>query len=564
MARLNFSDYNFDSLVAQLRAIVKTKDAWKDVSVESGTGNFLIELFSYVAEMLMYYLERRAQESYIDTAQLRSSLVRLVSLLDYRPARQASSLGQLTFTLPGGWHNYDIYLPKGTILETAAGMQFIISKSAVLRRGETTVLVDGIQGVLVPLAVTSDGSPSQEVLINDVNVENSGNALAPTIRVVIDNEEWLLVTTFAYSNDDSKVFMQETQLDGTVKLRFGNGVFGKIPALNSVINIEYIQTNGVDGNVYSTGQITTISSVVYDSQGTDVTSLLTVTNSSLFLGGDAAETAEEIRRNGPLVFKTGQRAVTREDYIAILEDMPGIQTAYVWGERDETPPNITYFNKVRIACLLQDWTLPDNAFKLQIEDLLKSKEQLTVWLDFVDPDIVDTILDIELKVIETYQNSQIVTNVATALDNEFALGTGVRIGVPVRGADVIQTIENVVGVQYSHLTISHREILGVGDSGLTVFNKGGDPLFLIPLIAGTVKIYKDAALIAADNGLGVITGTGVTGTVNYTTGLISVTISTPPGTGEIIYAYYQQDEQGDIVVGNKQIARLIQKNITLL
>jgi len=103
--RLNFADYNFDKLVSQLQAIVSQEDGWKDTAYAGGTGSFLIELFAYVGEMLLYYLERRAQESYIDTAQLRSSIVRLVSLISYRPKRKVSSTGQLTL----------LYLEDGTI-----------------------------------------------------------------------------------------------------------------------------------------------------------------------------------------------------------------------------------------------------------------------------------------------------------------------------------------------------------------------------------------------------------------------------------------------------------------
>ena len=150
MARLDFSQYNYDALVKQLRSILKTKDSWKDLDVESGTGNLLIELFSFVTEMMMYYLERRAQESYIDTAQNRSSVVRLVSLLNYRPKRKTSSEGNLKFRiLSGSIYAYDIYLPKGLVVKTAANIVFIVKKSAVLRAGQINIdLVEGIQGQL--------------------------------------------------------------------------------------------------------------------------------------------------------------------------------------------------------------------------------------------------------------------------------------------------------------------------------------------------------------------------------------------------------------------------------
>ena len=282
MPRLDFANYNFDQLVTQLRAIVKSEDAWKDISVESGTGNFLVELFSYVAEMLMYYLERRAQETYIDTAQLRSSIVRLVSLINYRPKRKTSSTGYLTFTLPGGWHDGNIFLPKGTTVLNADGTRFMVKNDEVLRRGLTTVTVEGIQGIPITEVVVSDGTANQEITVNDTAVEDTN------ISVVVDNVLWAMVDNFVSSTADSKVYKQETNLSDQLVLIFGDGKFGAIPPYGVDISIQYLQSAGLTGNVYSTGAINTVDSTIFDEYNVDVTDLLTVSNTSLFLGGDDA------------------------------------------------------------------------------------------------------------------------------------------------------------------------------------------------------------------------------------------------------------------------------------
>lgn len=63
----------------------------------------------------------------------------------------------------------------------------------------------------------------------------------------------------------------------------------------------------------------------------------------------------------------------------------------------------------------------------------------------------------------------------------------------------------------------------------------------LPLSPYTVRIYIKNAIIANDNGTGVISGTdvdgtAVTGTVNYATGAISITTTTAPATGAEIVA----------------------------
>jgi uncharacterized protein (DUF697 family) len=239
-------------------------------------------------------------------------------------------------------------------------------------------------------------------------------------------------------------------------------------------------------------------------------------------------------------------------------------TAYVWGERDVTNPDITMFNQLKIVCVLQDWMVPTTAFQGTISDALEAKEQLTVWLDFVTPDIIETIIDLDVKVKATYQSSTVVSNIVAALDAEFALGV-VKLGTTIRGSDVIATIENIIGVDYCYVDFRHKEIMvpAAGDGFNLAFTK---TCHLNPVKANTVKIYKNATLVGADNGATVITGATLSGSVDYTTGAVTVTFNggQAPALGEVIRVYYQQDEDGDLVPGPQEIVRLVDKNITVL
>jgi hypothetical protein len=314
--------------------------------------------------------------------------------------------------------------------------------------------------------------------------------------------------------------------------------------------------------VYSVGMITVIDSNIFDVDGDDVTHLLSVSNTSNFLGGDDAEDKEEIRREAPLVFKTGDRAVTREDYITILENIAGVATAYVWGERDEAYPDITMFNKIKVVCLLQEWEVPDAAFKAYISGLINAKEQLTVWLEFEDPVIIETEVLVNLKVLDSYQSSQIIADVGTELDTIFALGTGAKLGVAVRHSEVVSAIESVTGVDYCHVSFIHKMELGEGDDFLTVFS---GTLRMDPVKATTAKIYLDDILQATDNGLGSFVAPGVlSGTIDYSTGLVSVTFVVAPTLGTKVRVEYEQDENGDAVTDYDEIVQMTDKEITLL
>ena len=80
-------------------------------------------------------------------------------------------------------------------------------------------------------------------------------------------------------------------------------------------------------------------------------------------------------------------------------------------------------------------------------------------------------------------------------------------------------------------------VIGVGDTTATTFNG----LLNGPVLPGSVTVTDPAGVIVgADDGNGGISGTGITGTVNYTTGAIAVTYVAAPGAGNKVTVTYTQ------------------------
>src|ERR1017187_2976066 len=129
-APLNYVDYDFSDLVTSLQNNLSANQAaWKDL-YRSGTGQMLIELFAAVGVLVLYYIERRAEESYLLTAQNYSSVVNLVSLLGYVPSRNVSAMGNLQFTLNTPATSI-VYVPLYTSCSTTTGVNFITTVEAV-------------------------------------------------------------------------------------------------------------------------------------------------------------------------------------------------------------------------------------------------------------------------------------------------------------------------------------------------------------------------------------------------------------------------------------------------
>lgn len=545
---LGYTNYDYDDLVNSLEQRLQQApdSAWKDM-YESGTGQMLIELFAAIGTLVLYYVERRAEESYIQTAQNLSSVINLVRLIGYTPRRNVSAKGNLQFTIPVANTN-DVTVPKWTSLSSVNGYNFLTSSEITFRYPATSVTTTGIQGVLKTVSYSSGGGVNQTYNINDTLIENDN------IEVSVNGTVWTPVTSFADSINTSMHYVLRTELNQTVTVVFGNGSFGIAPSAGSTIVVTYIQSDGLAGNAYSTGLITRINDTIYDDAHN--IQAITVTNSTTFLGGDDAETIDDIRANAPDVFATGQRAVTKADFKAILKDYPGIADAIVFGENDRNPPNYDYFNQVEICVILQNWILPSPTFQAALTSHLYSKSLITVRYSYLDPEIIYVVPCMKVVLTPGASQSYVEGLIKNAVDSQFVLGSTTLLGQSKYESDITHAVENVIGVDHCHVTMKLQKSLQQGFLSAYDFAENMD---LLPAVAGKVELWIDNEQIAVDDGANGWTDLStytVTGVVNYTSpGLVGANISPAPDPGSAIYIRYQQDEDGDLVLTNNQICK---------
>jgi hypothetical protein len=562
---LNYTDYDYTTLVAALVNQLSAKSSWKDLYA-SATGSMLIELFAAVGTEVLYYIERRAQESYIGTAQNLSSVINLVRLLNYTPVRNVSAIGNLDFipsTLPV---TSIITIPKYTNCKTASGTNYLTMIEGSIIPGQTSVTIPGIQGLIVSKNFTSTGAASQEYNIEDTQIEN--NNIPTTINGIPDWSSlivtitsgglptvWTNVASFLDSITTSTHYVVRPELDGTLTIIFGNGKFGKAPLLGDGINVKFIHSEGLNGNVYNTGLITELSD--------SITPSVTVSNSTTFLGGDDAENIEEIRVNGPNVFATGDRLVTKADFNSVILAYPSVGDVNVWGENEETNPDYNMFNQVKIALILQNWILPNGTFKSNLSDFLYEKSLMTVRYSYIIPDILEVIPTLTVKLISGTSTSYVRSLIDLAFSSMFELGSTTKLGVSKYHSDIIGELEDVEGVDRVYLTLKVEKELSAEYNSLYDFAETMD---VLPVTPGMVEIYIDDTRVAVDDGAGSWVSDGssptITGNVDYTvTGAVEVNISPAPAITEKVYVRYVTDQNGDIEVGKNQILKYSSNNV---
>jgi len=558
---ISYVSYDFDQLVQQLQNRLKSKGAWRDI-YRSSTGEMIIELLAYVLNLGMFYTERRAEESYILTAKTRSSIINLVALLNYQPKRKTSATGNLTFSIALALDKI-VYIPKYTECQSVSGVKYLVNESAAIEKGQTSISVKCIQGELVRTDITSDGSVEQEYLINNTDVENSSDVNNLTFRIVIDGAEWSRVDSFIASTNVSKHYRVINDPEGTVTVIFGDNINGLAPESGSTITIQYVKSAGLNGNVTYADKITQINSTIYDEDETAVT--VTVTNSGSFLGGDDEEDIEEIRYEAPRVFKTGQRAVNRDDFIAILENYSGVANVNVWGENEEievsgVAADYEMLNKVKMCIILQEWELPDDTFKNTLSEFVYDKSMLTVKYEFITPVILDVIPTLIVNVTTGYSMSQTQADIVEEVEKLFKLGSTTKLGTMIKYSEVISAIHDLYSVAYVNMELEiKKELSDSYDS----FYDWGATLDALDVKPESVRVFVDGVYDTVDvdsgDGTGAFASVNVAGVIDYDTGVITLDILSGPSE---VYVRYQQNKDGNIEPTFRQICKLDSVDIT--
>jgi len=309
---LDYTKISFEELVDQLIAILKTKDAWKDAYLQS-TGTTLIELYAYVAQLLLYYLKRSFEEMFVDSAQYWESLCKIANMLEAPVKRPISASGVVKLQLKQA-SSQSIAVPRETQL-TCDGVLFYTVSDVVFNPGETEKEVVVRQGVWVEKTFVSGGNPlRQDYKIAGDNVSDLD------VEVYVGNKVYTVVQYFGQVFDDlqAKVW---TSPDKALNVTFLKG-FG-MPSYGETVRIRYSE---VDPTFFPA--VNSQWSVVGDDR------FVVVADLSTFSPGAGWEDVESFRQRLEGWFGIGKRAVTKEDFWYLVSGIAGVGKVQVVDVKD--------------------------------------------------------------------------------------------------------------------------------------------------------------------------------------------------------------------------------------
>ncbi len=278
----------------------------------------IVSIFAGIAEMLGFYIDAAARETFLQTCRRYRSAVMIARFYDYRVKCATAASVEVTFYLNQA-HNAAITIPAFTQVKTAENISFYTITDLVIAAGQTrgTVIARNVVSIAYQQIGISTGQPNQQFEIGLSTAYNS-------VAVRVGGVNYTPKDTFAYSLSTDRHFIETVNENGVPVIRFGDGFMGIMPGNGAVIEVSYQATNGIAGNV-SSGLINTIVSTLTLPSG------ITVTCNNLIgaSGGASIETLAELKRRIPLSNKVKMRAVTAQDYIDLAQTYPSVSKAGV-------------------------------------------------------------------------------------------------------------------------------------------------------------------------------------------------------------------------------------------
>lgn len=395
MSNFRVAELDFDSIKQNLKDFLsnyRDKDnnlVFSDYDFEASSLSILLDILAYNTHYNAYLANMTANEMFLDSAVKRQSAVSIAKHLGYIPNSFRSARAVISFEILNPINNpATLTLPRFTPFTTAIqGKKFTfvnLDPVSILPSGGRYLFsnIEIVEGE--PLTYTQRvdlGIPEEKYIIPNRNVDTS------TIRVKVQNS-FTDPTSFTYTfadnlsslTPDSRVYFLEENAAGYYQIYFGDGVLSRKLEPRNLVTIEYLISNGPQTNVASNFlQTFTLENKI--GGGTVSGTIRALSNST---GGDLPDNLEEIKFKAPRFISAFNRAVTAEDYKALIQaNFPLIESVAVWGGEENDPP---IYGKVMISLKPFAGYLVNDLVRSDISNkILAGKKMLTTLVEFVDP-----------------------------------------------------------------------------------------------------------------------------------------------------------------------------------
>jgi len=418
-ARLQISDLDFDQIKTNLKAYLKQQSQFQDYDFEGAGLNILLDILAYNTHYNSYYLNMVANESFLDTAILRDSVVSHAKTLGYIPFSVTAPRAIIDVTVDSGTTTPEtLTIPKGFSFSSSiidnVSYNFVALEETTVTKSNTSFYFENLniyEGSLVNYVFNyvENSNPKSTFVLPDNNIDtttisvsvtpNSGNTATQVYNQVTD--------ILDITSESPVYFLQESK-NGNYEIYFGDGVVGKALDDGAVVTVTYLVTNGVVAN-QANGFVAASSIGAYSDIVIDVVDVAS--------GGATRETVDSIKYSAAAQYATQNRLVTVKDYESYIKSKyPSVDSLSVWGGETETPK---VFGKVYIALKPKaNYYISETEKQRIIDEIISPKSIVSVNAEIRDPQylylIVESLVQYDPKKTSLDEGS-IKTNIRQAI-----------------------------------------------------------------------------------------------------------------------------------------------------
>ena len=448
---------SFDAIKNNLKTFLADKPEFADYNFEASGLSNILDVLAYNTHYNALTANFALNESFLGTAQLRSSLVSLAEGIGYIPDSKTASKAVLnlslnlsgvtgrpsTLQIPAGYKFNSVVDDVTYVFQTISDITATDDGNGIYEFKNSTgskniEVFEGTSRTKTFLVTKSTDNPVYVIQDEELDIDTAVVKVfdTPSSSAFTTYSNLLKATTI---NSQSTVYILKETPNGFFELSFGNGVtLGRAPADGGKISITYIATNGDAGDtakVFEPQSKVEVLGTGYD---------LTVTTHAKAVGGGEKESVESIRLNAPFQYASQNRMVTAVDYSAlVLKNFSTlIKDIKAFGGEEALNPE---FGAVFLSVLFNDdvsaVTVSDT--KSQIQDLAKQLSVASYVLRFVDPITTfvecNTFFQFNQNLTQLSRNT-IQDNVNKVITDYFSTNTG-RFGQSFRRSNLLALVD---------------------------------------------------------------------------------------------------------------------------
>ena len=416
------ANLDFEDIKVALKEYLRAQSDFTDYDFEGSALATLVDTLAYNTYYTAFNTNMVVNELFIDSATLRDNVVAIAKQLGYRPKSATSPTAYVSFTVnyTNPTSDTELLLKKGTGFITNYDnniYNYVVLDDFKAQVANDTAIFTNVpvkEGTSLTNTFTIDGSQkSQRFVLDNQNIDTN------TIRVKVFpgggsfSEPYLIADNILGVDGNSKVFFLDEIEDERYEILVGDGVLGKKLDDGTRFEVSYLTTSGSESNGVRTF---IFSGVLENPDGVTPNAYTTTINSTVASsGGEEIESIDKIKYTAPKSYGTQERAVTAQDYEAIVRRVyPATSDIIIFGGEDQDPPE---YGKVFISLKPKDATYLTSLTKQEIIKELKNYVVASVEPKLVDP----SVLYVELTSKVYYDGS--VTDQSTSQIRDKVIGS---------------------------------------------------------------------------------------------------------------------------------------------